>query len=36
MQGLVKLLMNVLYGIQIRKDNNDMCKCKFEHWMQTE
>ena len=36
MQGLVKLLMNSLYGVQIRKDINEFYKCKSEHWMQTE
>ena len=36
MQGLVNLLLNALYGIQIRKDNIEFYKCKFEHWMQTE
>ena len=36
MQGVVELVMNSLYGVQIRKDNNDFYKCKFEHWMQTE
>ena len=36
LQGLVKLIMNSLYGVQIRKDNNQFYKCKSEHWMQTE
>ena len=33
-QVLVELLMNSLYGIQIRKDNNEFYKCKSEQWMQ--
>ena len=28
--------MNGLYGIQIRKDNNEFCKCKSQYWMETE
>ena len=36
MQGLFKLKMNSLYGIQIRKVFNDFAFCKSEHWMQTE
>ena len=36
MQGLVKILMNSLNGVQIRKDINESFKCKSEHWMQTE
>ena len=31
MQGLVKLSMNNLYGVQIRRDIDDFCICKSEH-----
>ena len=36
MQGLVKLIKNSLYGVQIRKDIDQFCKCKSQHWMETE
>ena len=36
MQRLVKLIMNSLYGVQIRKDINQSYKCKSQHWMETE
>ena len=36
MQRLVELIMNGLYGVQIRKDVDQSYKCKSEHWMQTE
>ena len=36
MQGLVKLLKNNLHGVQIRKNNKEFFKCKYQHWMQTE
>ena len=36
MQGLVKLIMNSLYRIQIRKDINGVYKSKSEHWIKTE
>ena len=36
MQGLVKLIMNSLYGVQIRKDINETYYCKSQHWMETE
>ena len=36
MQALVKLFMNTLYGVQIRKDINESYECNSEHWMQTE
>ena len=36
MQGLVKLMMNSLYGVQIWKVINESFCCKSEHWMQTE
>ena len=36
MQALVKLLMNILYGVQIRKDINESYHCKSETWMKTE
>ena len=35
-QGLVKLNMNSLYGVQIRKDINESYYCKSENWMKTE
>ena len=36
MQELVKLIMNSLYGVQIRKDINESYHCKSETWMKTE
>ena len=36
MQFLVKLLMNSLYGEQIRKDIEEKFACRSEVWMQTE
>ena len=36
MQILVKLVMNSLYGVQIRKDINDSKYCRSETWMKTE
>ena len=36
MQNLVTIFINNLYGVQIRKDNNDFYICKSEHWMETE
>ena len=36
MQLLVKLLINSLYGEQIRKDIEEKFACKSEMWMQTE
>ena len=36
MQKLVKLIMTSLYGVQIRKDNDQSYKCKSQHWMETE
>ena len=36
MQGLVKLNMNILYGVQIRRDINESYYCKSETWMKTE
>ena len=36
MQGSVKLILNSLYGVQIRKDINECCKYKSQHWMETE
>ena len=36
MQGLVKLIMNSLYGVQIRKDIYESYSCKSETWMKTE
>ena len=36
MQGLVKLIMNSLYGVQTRKDINESYSCKSETWMKIE
>ena len=36
MQRLVKLIMNSLYGVQVRKDVDQSYKCKSQHWMETE
>ena len=36
MQGLVKLIMNSLYGVRIRRDINESYYCKSETWMKTE
>ena len=36
MQLLVNLIMNSLYGEQIRKDIEESYKCKSEMWMMTE
>ena len=36
MQSLVKIIMNSLYGVEIRKDIDEFYKCKSEHWKQTE
>ena len=36
MQKLVKLVINSLYGVQIRKDNNESYYCKSEVWMKTD
>ena len=36
MQALVELIMNSLYGVQIRKDINESYQCKSEIWMKTE
>ena len=36
MQGLVKLFVNSLYGIQISKDIDQSYKCKSQQWMGTE
>ena len=36
MQLLVKLLMNSLYGENIRKDIEEKFACKSEYWMMTE
>ena len=36
MQGLVKINMNSLYGVQIRRDFNESYYCKSETWMKTE
>ena len=36
MQGLVKLIMNSLYGVEKRRDFDDCCQCKSQDWMETE
>ena len=36
MQELVKLIMNSLYGVQIRKDINESFSCESENWMKTD
>ena len=36
MQGLVKLNMKSLYGVQIRRDINESYCCISETWMKTE
>ena len=36
MHGLVRLFMNCLYGVQIRKDIDQSFRCKSQHWMETE
>ena len=35
-QGLVELIMNSLYGVQICKDLNEFFKRKSKHWLETE
>ena len=36
MQELVIIIMNSLFGVQIRKDVNESYSCKSENWMKTE
>ena len=36
MQRLVKLFMNSLYGVQIRRDINESYYCKSETWVKQE
>ena len=36
MQDLVKLILNSLHGVQIRKDINEIFKLKSQPWMETE
>ena len=36
LQRLVKLIMNSLYGVQIRRDIDQSYKCKSATWMKTE
>ena len=36
MQGLVNLIMNSFYGVQIGKDINESYNCKFQNWMETD
>ena len=35
-QGLVKLILNSLYGVEIRKYNKESYYCQSEIWMKTE
>ena len=30
------LIMNIVYGVQIRKDIDQSYGCKSQHWMETE
>ena len=36
LQGLCKLIMNSLCGVQIRRDIKESYSCKSQHWMETE
>ena len=36
MHGLAKLIMNSLYGENVRRDIDQEYKSKSEHWMQTQ
>ena len=36
MQGLPKLIMNSLYGFQVRKGFNESYECKSKTWLKTE
>ena len=36
LQKLINLIMNSLYGVQIRRDINESYSCKSETWMKTE
>ena len=36
MPGLIKLIMNSLYGVQGRRDINESFFCKSETWMKTD
>ena len=36
MQNFVKIVLNSLYSVQIRKDINDSYSCKPDQWMKTE
>ena len=36
MQGLFKLIMNSLHGVQIRRDINESYYCKSETWSKTD
>ena len=36
MQSLVKLIMNSLYVVQLRRDTDEPYKGKSQHWKQTE
>ena len=35
-QDLIKLIMNSLYGVQLRRDIDEFYKCKSQHWKETE
>ena len=36
MRNLVKLFVNSLYGVQIRKKSNESYECKSQNWMEIE
>ena len=36
LQSLVKLIKNGLYGVQIRRDIDQSCRCKSQYWIETE
>ena len=36
LQNLVKLIMNILYAVQIREHNNESYKCKSQNWLEAE
>ena len=36
MRRLFELIMNSLYGVQIREDIDQSYKCKSQHWKETE
>ena len=36
MQALVKIVINTLFGVQKRRNNNESNYCKSQTWMKTE